>query len=265
MTTTEQVVLSSETFADNAPEDFGTLVSNQPEPAYFVEQPYYNLDNSESITIKIPKNTRHTNNVKRLGIWCSGGCDSTSLLYLLAKTIQDHNLDLYIQPMSVRRQRPWNPVKASAVIQKVTEILNFDRMLPHQIYYPPKSDPHQTEWQEFQDKDKINKKTGVWHVLFDGLTSNPPADVQPYSNQEEHRRGDNIKKEIESVCGAHMRPLYLIDKRFVADIFRQFNLINSLLPVTWSCEGTVEASCNFTIHCEECWWCWERQWAFGRL
>ena len=62
-----------------------------------------------------------------------------------------------------------------------------------------------------------------------------------------------------------MRPLYLIDKRFVADIFRQFNLINSLLPVTWSCEGTIEASCNFTVHCEECWWCWERQWAFGRL
>ena len=84
-------------------------------PTYFIEQPYYNLDKSESVILKIPHDTDYTNpprEVKRLGIWCSGGADSTALLYLLAKTIQDNDLDLYIQPMTVRRQRPWNPGKA---------------------------------------------------------------------------------------------------------------------------------------------------------
>ena len=48
--------------------------------------------------------------VKTLGIWCSGGADSSMLLYLLAKTIKDGNLDIKIQPLSVRRGRPFNPI-----------------------------------------------------------------------------------------------------------------------------------------------------------
>mgnify|MGYP000161787311 CR=1 FL=1 len=91
-------------------------------PTYFVEKTYYNLDKSESVVIKIPHDTdfsRPPREVKRLGIWCSGGADSTALLYLLAKTIKDNDLDVYIQPMTVRRQRPWNPIKAKPVIDKV--------------------------------------------------------------------------------------------------------------------------------------------------
>ena len=106
------------------------------EREYLIEQEYFNLDKSESIIIKIPKDTPKTKQVKKLGIWCSGGADSSALLYLLAKTIKDHKLDMYIQPMTVRRQRPWNPVKAAAVIQRVTEVLDFDNMLPHQVYFP---------------------------------------------------------------------------------------------------------------------------------
>ena len=87
----------------------------------------------------------------------------------------------------------------------------------------------------------------------------------PYSNQEEHRRGPDVEKELASPAGLHFRPFWQINKMFIADIYRQYNLINSLFPITWSCEGTVEGSCNFTIHCEECWWCLERMWAFDRL
>jgi len=235
------------------------------EREYLVEQEYYNLDSSESITIKIPKDTIRTDKVKTLGIWCSGGADSGALLYLLAKTIKDNDLNIEIQPMTVRRQRPWNPVKAAQVIQRVTEILEFKGMRQHLVYFPDKSDAHQTEWQEFQDKDQENMENGIWDTLFDGLTSNPPEGVMPYSNQEEHRRGPDVEKELASPAGLHFRPFWQIDKMFIADIYRQFNIINSLFSVTWSCEGTVEDSCNFTIHCEKCWWCIERMWAFGRL
>lgn len=235
------------------------------EREYLVEQEYFNLDKTDSITIKIPKDTIKINQVKKLGIWCSGGADSSALLYLLAKTIKDHNLDMYIQPMTVRRQRPWNPVKAAAVIQRVNEILDFENMMPHLVYFPDRSDAHQTEWQEFQDRDEENQKNKVWDTLYDGLTSNPPDGVMPYSNQEEHRRGPDVEKELASPSGLHFRPFWQIDKQFIADIYREHNLINSLFPITWSCEGTIEASCNFTIHCETCWWCLERMWAFGRL
>ena len=234
-------------------------------PTYFVEKTYYNLDKSESVVIKIPHDTdfsRPPREVKRLGIWCSGGADSTALLYLLAKTIKDNDLDVYIQPMTVRRQRPWNPIKAAPVIEKVCEILDFDRMLPHEVYYPPLEDPNQTEWQEFMDRDRENYKNGVWHVLYDGLTSNPPESEMPYENLEEHRRGENIEKQLEAPARDHMRPLYQINKRFIADIYRQFDLTENLFPITWSCEGEADQTNDYTIPCDQCWWCWEREWAF---
>ena len=59
-----------------------------------------------------------------------------------------------------------------------------------------------------------------------------------------------------------MRPLYKINKRFIADIYRQFDLTENLFPMTWSCEGSKELTNDYTIPCEECWWCWEREWAF---
>ena len=176
----------------------------------------------------------------------------------MAKTIKDNDLDVYIQPMTVRRQRPWNPIKAKPVIDKVCEILDFDRMLPHEVYYPPLEDANQTEWQEFMDRDRENCKNGVWHVLYDGLTSNPPESEMPYENLEEHRRGENIEKQLEAPARDHMRPLYQINKRFIADIYKQFDLTENLLPITWSCEGEASQTEDYTIPCEKCWWCWER-------
>ena len=83
---------------------------------------YYNTNKTESIDIVIPKVTNKDREVNTLGIWCSGGTDSSLLLYLLCKEVQDKNLNIKVQPMSVRRQRPWNPVKASQVINKVIEL-----------------------------------------------------------------------------------------------------------------------------------------------
>ena len=135
-------------------------------------------------------------------------------------------------------------------------------MLPHLVYYPPLEDPNQTEWQEFMDRDNENVKNGVWDVLYDGLTSNPPEDEMPYDNLEEHRRGENVEKILESPARDHMRPLYQINKRFIADVFRQFDLTETLFPMTWSCEGEADQTNDYTVPCGQCWWCWERKWAF---
>ena len=41
-------------------------------------------------------------------------------------------------------------------------------------------------------------------------------------------------------------------------------LLDSLFPLTYSCEGSIEATKHHTQHCKKCWWCQERYWAFGR-
>ena len=229
-----------------------------------IEKTYYNLDKTASINLVIPRIVSEKIPVYTIGIWCSGGADSSALLYLLAKTIQEKQSYIKIQPMSVRRQRPWNPVKATHVINKITEILDFKNMLPHIIYYPDKKDENQTELKEFHDRDKENIKNGTWNVLYDGITLNPPEGSMPYNTDQYERRHPDKEKMIISSCGAYMRPFFNTDKKFVADIYKQENLMGNLFPLTWSCEGTFEKTNGYLTPCESCWWCFERYWAFDR-
>ena len=57
-----------------------------------------------------------TREVKTIGIWMSGGADSSLLAYLLAKKIKDEELNIKLQPLSVRRGRPNNPIYAGNVV-----------------------------------------------------------------------------------------------------------------------------------------------------
>ena len=87
-------------------------------------------------------------NVETIGIWMSGGADSSMLAYLLAKQIRDFDLNIKIQPLSVRRGRPNNPIYAGNVIDFIEEDLQI-KMNDHIIYYPDINDEHQREIKEF--------------------------------------------------------------------------------------------------------------------
>ena len=53
-----------------------------------------------------------------------------------------------------------------------------------------------------------------------------------------------------------------IDKKKIYQIYKDYNLLESLFPLTRSCETLEEVK---EPHCGNCWWCHERQWAFGKL
>jgi 7-cyano-7-deazaguanine synthase in queuosine biosynthesis len=60
------------------------------------------------------------------------------------------------------------------------------------------------------------------------------------------------------------QPFINVDKRFVADIFKQSEfMLNDIYPLTRSCTGTARWTDNFTRVCGTCFWCYERNWAFG--
>jgi 7-cyano-7-deazaguanine synthase in queuosine biosynthesis len=54
-------------------------------------------------------------------------------------------------------------------------------------------------------------------------------------------------------------PFFNCNKKDIALLYNELQLEHSLLPVTRSCENDQHPA----SHCNECWWCRERIWAFG--
>lgn len=205
--------------------------------------------------------------VKTIGMWMSGGADSSLLAYLLCKKIKDENLDIKFQPLSVRRGRPWNPIYAADVIDFIKHDLDIDFILPHEIYYPPLDDPERVEIKIFWEEDNKNFKDGKFQILYSGITLNPPSDSGVSINKERSRDDDGTEKPVETRNGLrhYMNPFFTINKKWEAEVYKDFGLLGNLFPLTRSCEGSEYDSGNFTYHCGKCWWCEERLWAFGRL
>jgi len=211
--------------------------------------------------------TTYYKKIKKIGIWVSGGADSSILLYCLSKMIKDENLNFQIQPLSVRRGRPWNPIYAANVIDWIVDELNFENMLPHIVYYPDKNDEYQRENKEFRERDVENFNNGIVDVMYSGITMNPPADDKTISKNKERSRDETSERLIvnDSLMCLYINPFFNINKKHIAEIYNQFNLIDTLFPLTRSCEGFAQDTGYYTYHCGKCWWCEERMWAFGRL
>jgi|TARA_B100000959_G_C14847663_1_gene568718 hypothetical protein len=203
--------------------------------------------------------------VNTIGIWMSGGADSSLLAYVLAKKIKDEKLRIKLQPLSVRRGRPNNPIYAGNVIDFIEEDLNF-KMNDHIIYYPPMDDEHYREIEVFKEKDDINFKDDLFQVLYSGITCNPPSDDKSISKNKERSRDEDTKRPLKTFNGIryYMNPFFCINKRELRMIYDQLKLTDKLFPLTYSCEGTAEDTKTHTQHCEKCWWCQERFWAFGK-
>lgn len=203
--------------------------------------------------------------VETIGIWMSGGADSSMLTYLLAKHIKENNLDIKIQPLSVRRGRPNNPIYAGNVIDFIEEELKI-RMNGHIVYYPDINDEHQREIKEFWDRDNENFRKGLFQILFSGITKNPPKNDETISVNKERSRDEDADRPLVSENGIryYINPFFDINKRDLAKLYKDHGVLETLFPITYSCEGDEITTKFHTKHCEKCWWCEERFWAFGR-
>ena len=206
--------------------------------------------------------------VKTIGMWMSGGADSSLCAWMINKKIRDENLDIKFQPMSVRRGRPSNPIYAGNVIDFIEGDLNIT-MNDHIIYYPDIADEYQREIKEFRDRDVENFNSGLIEIMYSGITSNPPDnDMSIFVDKKcEPTRNESAEKPLESVSGlAHyINPFFQINKKDIKTLYDDFKLTYTLFPITRSCEGDPEDTGNLSYHCGKCWWCEERMWAFGFL
>ena len=101
-------------------------------------------------------------------------------------------------------------------------------------------------------------------IRCDAMTANPPIRVMQELEFYEiaERRRDANQKQRQKQNKRLYKPYINVDKKFVADIYIQNNLMSTLFPLTKSCVGKKEHTNNFEAECGTCFWCKEKAWAF---
>jgi hypothetical protein len=126
---------------------------------------------------------------------------------------------------------------------------------------------------QFHIRNYENFRDNKFQVLYSGITTNPPVEIQKTFNygvllDVEAKRGTDVQK-ITNRYFVHpeggefweLKPFFNLNKKKLATLYTEMNLLETIFPITRSCEhiGTVHG------HCGKCWWCEERFWAFKRL
>ena len=147
----------------------------------------------------IPTQTFLGKKIKTLGIWLSGGLDSTLLLYLLIKEIQKNSIPIKIQPVTVEKKL--NVIETKKIIEKIVELLDCQSILEEQLIYNTVDWVNNDYYKTFHSKNIENVINGNYEYIYTGITKNPPLPVQEKFNfgeftELERIRSDDIKKII---------------------------------------------------------------------
>jgi 7-cyano-7-deazaguanine synthase in queuosine biosynthesis len=117
-------------------------------------------------------------------------------------------------------------------------------------------------------------------IRLDGMTANPPVQIREAFGRYAKERFTDInysQKDLERIQGETRRdspgkpnitynvyqPYINVNKRFVAGVFKEEGLMKDLFPITRSCVGSGKQTKDFTAWCWQCFWCYEKAWAFN--
>jgi hypothetical protein len=209
------------------------------------------------------------NEFKKIGINLSGGADSSLVTFMVCRELTERKSNAQVNFITgVHNARPtneWNAREIAELFREMFPNINFGE---HYFDYYDKN----------HEKDKVNhhaahenrlRDEGKIDVLFHGRTANPDKEEAEAHNllyKREERR-DKHGNDREPYHEHHGKPFYcpfeFVDKRFVADMYHRFDLMDDLFPITASCVEYAEKTDYFTKPCKECWWCREKKWAFG--
>lgn len=193
-----------------------------------------------------------------LGVCVSGGADSALMLYLLLK-FSDQPLHVFSVASQEKFHR--NTHAAINVISKCTELTkNYN--LTHHISYVTA----QTKQNLFLVPTQFLETKQV-STIYTGVTKNPPFDVTNnfiLPSLENDERDPTVIRKTKQ--GDWYMPWFNLNKQDLSIIYKEYDLIDTLFPVTRSCEWiNHEWDDPGDGHCGKCWWCEERYWGFGKL
>ena len=113
-------------------------------------------------------------------------------------------------------------------------------------------------------------------IRLDAMTCNPPVEEMMkelifYEKAERRRDPGERRTELRlynndprgNILSNIYQVFINVDKKFIADIYKQNDLMETLYPLARSCVGTEDVTDNYTKECHKCFWCYEKKWAFN--
>lgn len=189
-----------------------------------------------------------------IGISVSGGADSAILLYILMKYAVD---PIHIFTASLSSKNNTSPRYAFNVIEQCIKLTGNSNIF-HHVHFIESMD-HRGNLFNGHNYFLKNK---LISIVYTAETLMPPLDeFQKFKNQDYfiYKQRTPLKKK-PVIDGNFYCPFRHIDKRQIMSLYLHYNLLETLFPVTRSCEDIILTE----GHCGECLWCEERFWAFGK-
>jgi len=182
-----------------------------------------------------------------IGVLLSGGLDSALLLWVLGKFKKNH----YVILTGIRHDDNfYNKQSAVDVVKWI--INNTDiSIIDHEFMTFANREEGRNLRGFYREQVTKNYNITKW---VNGKTCNPDIDLGEGRDTTRDSRQNQIERNNI------IQPFANIDKSQIAKWYKDYNLMDNLYPLTISCESK-----NPPRPCGECWWCKEREWAFGKL
>ena len=205
-----------------------------------------------------------TKSVKNIGIKLSGGLDSAIVLYMLAKFVTEERPDITIYPISCLADgKAFQQIFAKKVMDKITELTGVTYGTHYVTNIRADSAENYVGDMEAYVRDLYSKRCIQAHYV--GVTANPGPNAAPALYDGKHalpinNREKSLVKKTQRDGVSAFRPLVNIDKKGVKELYKTLGVLNSIVPVTRSCEVFTN---TFDYVCKDCWSCREKYWGFG--
>lgn len=197
------------------------------------------------------------NDAGPIGITVSGGADSAVLLYILLKnTTQPVHIYSFL---SDAKGEVVEPV-VDRVVARCVELSGNNNIVHHKERIPVQT----PKVLALTLKERIEQ--GEISIAYYGSTKFPPLDVintfeEKLDEELLNARGSGVDRDIYMVNNYFYRPFINLDKKDISKLYSSLDLLDSLYPLTRSCENIYSPD----KHCGKCFWCEERHWGFGYL
>lgn len=209
-----------------------------------------------------------------IGVKLSGGADSSIIYYALCHEYKNSNVNVIPVTLDTTL-KPWYVLTAKKVIAKVGE-LTGKYPLEHITKKVDHSLENYTKGQEQLANLAIEKYKIHEEHFYSGLTYNPDVnDMKIHFKEMSWKYGLNpseVFMELDQRPSARdyrrqklisVQPLK--DKLDTAAAYKYYDVVDSLYPITYSCESDYKIRLNNLKHCGKCFFCLERWYAFGRI